>query len=356
MTNGCVQASPDYVQTSLAGAMALGLARGGFYRDARPGSLNLLMTYPEGCKANCGYCGLARGRRSEPDDATFIRVKWPVHELDEIIRILQKPSAKAQAGVQRLGRICVSMVTHPQAGADCLAILGRLAAAVSTPLSVLTAPTLLTDRPAFFRAIRQAGADWAGVAIDAATPELFAALRGDGVAGPHGWDTYWQALAEAVDVFGPGRVSAHFIAGLGETEEELVRAMSLANKLGAQIHLFAFCPEPGSGMSQAAGPSLGQYRRIQLTGYLLNHGLSDGSALTFGEGRILGYGQPLATLLGADLAGGEPFMTSGCPDANGCLACNRPFGNERPGPVLRNYPFRPDAADLAKIRDQIWHD
>ena len=74
------------------------------------------------------------------------------------------------------------------------------------------------------------------------------------------------------------------------------------------------------------------------------------------QGKITGFGRRLAELLGENLASGEPFMTSGCPNREGCVACNRPYGNERPGPVLRNYPFRPETQDINIIKGQIWDD
>ena len=40
--------------------------------------------------------------------------------------------------------------------------------------------------------MKKAGADRVGIAIDAATPELFDQLRGKGVGGPHRWDHYWE--------------------------------------------------------------------------------------------------------------------------------------------------------------------
>ena len=54
--------SPDYLQMSLAAAMTLGLKEGLFYRNARLYCLNLLLTYPQGCHANCAYCGLQKSR------------------------------------------------------------------------------------------------------------------------------------------------------------------------------------------------------------------------------------------------------------------------------------------------------
>ena len=46
------------------------------HRCACTRCLNLLLTYPEGCRANCAYCGLARHREADRDyaDRNFIRV------------------------------------------------------------------------------------------------------------------------------------------------------------------------------------------------------------------------------------------------------------------------------------------
>lgn len=349
------QESPDYVQTSLAGAMALGLEPGSFYRNAYPGSLNLLMTYQDGCRANCSYCGLARERWAEPDKNTFIRVKWPVYALADIIDILLQPPQAAAAKVQKLGRICISMITHPRAAADCIAIVKQLQAASQLPVSVLASPTSLPAAGAFFQAVKAAGADRVGIAVDAATAALFSALRGPAAGGPHRWETYWEAIEQAVRVFGSGQVSVHLIVGLGETEQAMVQAIDRANQYGAQAHLFSFCPEPGSRLGNCKPPAYGQYRRIQLAAYLLNNRHSTSDAFAFNSrGKIIGYGRRLQELLGDDLAAGEPFRTSGCPNREGCVACNRPYGNERPGPDLRNYPFPPAAGDIDIIKGQIW--
>lgn len=347
--------SPDVVQTSLAGAMALGLERGSFHRDAYPGSLNLLMTYQGGCLANCSYCGLARDRQAEPQENTFIRVKWPAYELSQIIEILVRPPARAAAKVKKLGRICLSMITHPRAEKDCLAIVRRLRGATDLPVSVLVSPTMVPDAAAFFRELKAAGTDRVGIAIDAATPEVFNTLRGPGVNGPHRWESYWAALEQAVQVFGRDYASVHLIVGLGETEQAMAATIAKANDYGAQAHLFSFCPEPGSRMSHHQPPSHGQYRRIQLAAYLLNNKQITAEALQFdAAGKITGYGRPLTELLGEDLAAGKPFMTSGCPNQTGCVACNRPYGNERPGGILHNYPFLPEEHDINAIKGQIW--
>ena len=54
--------SPEYVQTSLAAAMSLGFRPARFRRDSFLTGLNLLTTYPDGCVARCGFCGLSGNR------------------------------------------------------------------------------------------------------------------------------------------------------------------------------------------------------------------------------------------------------------------------------------------------------
>jgi biotin synthase len=35
------------------------------------------------------------------------------------------------------------------------------------------------------------------------------------------------------------------------------------------------------------------------------------------------------------------------------MTCNRPFGSYRPGEPFRDYPFVPDATDVAEVRGQM---
>lgn len=272
--------SPIYVQTSLAAAMELGLEPGRFYRNAYPGSLNLLLTYPQGCRANCSYCGLARERSTVEGEHTFIRVKWPTYKLSLITDILQQRAADS-ARNRQFGRICISMITHVKAAEGCIAVVKQLRQSSDIPVSVLVAPTLISDTKEFFMTLKMLGVDRLGVAIDTATPNLFAKLRGEPVGGPHSWEKYWSTLDDAVAVFGRDYASIHLVVGLGETEQEMVTAIDIASSRGAQVHLFSFCAEPGSALSGLQSPELGKYRRIQLAAYLLNNKLTTTNQLRF---------------------------------------------------------------------------
>ena len=321
--------SPEYVRTSLAGALSLGLERGRFADGVSCGCLNLLLTYEEGCHARCSYCGLGAGRATEGEQ-TFIRVRWPVCLLDEIVaRAARCPS---------FGRVCVSMLTHPRALVDTLAVIGRCRETLDLPVSALVAPTLLRRREDF-AALRDAGADRVGVAIDAATPELFDRHRGAGVHGPHHWERYWEALGDALAIFGPGRVSIHAMVGLGETEEEVLDLIARARGLGAATHLFSFLAEVGSALQAQPAPPLGVYRRLQVARYLLETGVVERADIHCDpQGAIVHLGIDPADVPGIAAA----FLTSGCPGRDGAPACNRPFGNERASGPWRNHPVRPD--------------
>jgi len=322
--------SPEHVRISTAAGMTLGLKPGLFHRGAKLHCLNLLLTYEDGCNANCAYCGLARSRQN---DSTFIRVGWPVYSLEEILDI---PDS--------IERVCVSMVTHPDAAKDTISVIERVNV-TGIPVSVLITPTLLKKENLY--SIKEAGAERVGVAIDAATEELFVSLRGKGVDGPHKWNHYWNTLADAVDVFGDRMAGVHLIVGLGETEREMVSCIQRAEDMGAPTHLFSFFPEKGTKEENRGQPPIDVYRRIQLARYLINHKQSSLSKMYFDEeGRIedLGVGNEVITKLISDAL---PFLTSGCG------GCNRPYGNERPSQAIRNFPFAPDENDIADIRNQL---
>jgi len=112
--------SPEYVQMSTAAAITLGIMQGRMYRTSCTRCLNLLLTYPEGCRANCAYCGLARHREAERDyaDRNFIRVDWPAVPLGQAIDIVARDGAASP-----FHRMCISMITHPRSDEDARTVL-----------------------------------------------------------------------------------------------------------------------------------------------------------------------------------------------------------------------------------------
>jgi biotin synthase-related radical SAM superfamily protein len=340
--------SPEYIQTSLAAAITLGMEPGRFKEKVKLTGLNLLLFYDKKCIGRCAYCGLSK--QSEDTESsprkksrTFIRVKWPAYLLDDIIqKTLENP--------QCFERICVSMITHPDAVTDSVKIIKKIRQYLSQPISILLAPTLIKDTACLLE-LKNAGADMAGIAIDGATEYIFNKYRGEGVKGPHKWNHYWQVLEWAVDVFGKYNAGVHLIAGLGETQEEMVGTIYKAYKAGAKTHLFSFYPEASSLLEDLDPPDLLYYRKIQIARYLINEKGSDVGTIKFdADGNIIGFDYDIEPVINNGFA----FMTSGCPGKNKDMtACNRPLANERPSETFRNYPYIPDEEEKELIRSQV---
>jgi biotin synthase len=344
--------SPEYVQMSTAAAITLGIMQGRMHRCECTRCLNLLLTYPEGCRANCAYCGLARHREAERDyaDRNFIRVDWPAVPMSQVVEIVARDGAASP-----FHRMCISMITHPRSDDDTVTVLKEWTARIdpsAIPVSILSNPTTMTRDDV--KRLRDLGADIFTVALDAATPALFERTRGKGVQSPHTWGKYWEILRDARDVFGAQKFGAHIIVGMGETEYEVLTLVQELVDMGGHSHMFCFFPEKGSLMDHLPATPRDQWRRVQLARYLIDYRGVRVEQMTFdGEGRVTGYGIPPGELDDV-IDAGVAFRTSGCPGkfADDVSACDRPYGDSPPSDIA-SYPFQPNRRDIAKFRRQL---
>lgn len=341
------QISPDYVRISMAAAIELRLKPGRLLRDCACGCINLLQNYPEGCYANCTYCGLARERPGVPEDNTFIRVQWPLYPTELVAeKIAEK---EERSGV---GRVCVAQVQDHRAYKDLIEIVQRIRrAAPRVPISALVSATTLNEER--LARIKEVGVDIVGVGLDAASEEVFFKTRGMGANGPHDWDFHWHIVRAARRIFGPMNVNCHIIVGLGETDRDLVSLFYQLQSEQIAGYLFSFNPEPGTIMQSVPRAPLDRLRRIQLVKYLIEHYNLQPEELQFNDQGDLSYLDAPGELVDAVVNTGAPFMTNGCPDRGGQVACNRPYGSYRPGEEYRDYPFQPTADDVVTIREQM---
>jgi len=337
--------SPEYAKMSHATAISLGLMHNRMYRGAVNRCVNLLVHYPEGCSANCAYCGLAKKRPGTYREKSFIHVDWPLFSIDDIIDAVNTAPGYVK-------RTCISMITNGKCKTDTLVMTRQLNEATKLPVSILTSPTILEKD--FLLEARGCGADKIGVALDLATPDLFEKYRGKGVSGPHRWEKYWQFMGDALSVFGPHNVGAHLMVGMGETEKEMVSLMDRLWQMGVDNHLFSFFAEEGSSLGNRPQPPWATYLRIQLARYLIENEISSPDQMAFDEaGAIVGFGVPperMETIIHS----GIPFMTTGCLDENGEVACNRPFGNCLPDVQQWNYPYPPNQEETKLILGNIF--
>lgn len=344
--------SPDYVQISTAAAFTLGFMPGKMHRCDCTRCLNLLLTYPEGCRANCAYCGLARHREADRDyaDRNFIRVDWPAVPMDKIV---EKVAADGEN--TPFHRMCISMITHPQSEQDTFTVLKKWTDKIdpsTVPVSILSNPT--TMQRADVQRLHEMGSDIFTVALDAATPELFDRTRGRGVQSPHNWKKYWEILEDARDIFGPQKFGAHIIVGMGETEYEILNLVQKLVDMGGHSHMFCFFPEQGSLMDHLPATPRDQWRRVQLARYLIDYQGVNVNHMKFDEqGRVVDYGLPGGELDDV-INAGVAFRTSGCPGKfqEDISACDRPYGDS-PVSDIASYPFQPNKKDIKKIRKQL---
>ena len=344
--------SPEYVQMSTAAAITLGIMTGKMYRCACTRCLNLLLSYPEGCRANCAYCGLARHREAERDyaDRNFIRVDWPAVPLEKVIDKVASDGAASP-----FHRMCISMITHPRSDEDAVTVLKQWTDRISPqaiPVSILSNPTTMVRHDV--QRMHELGADIFTVALDAATPEIFDRTRGKGVQSPHAWAKYWEILHDARDIFGAQKFGAHIIVGMGETEHDVLTLVQQLVELGGHSHMFCFFPEKGSLMDHLPATPRDQWRRVQLARYLIDYrGVRVDHMKFDGAGRVTDFGiaqSELDTVIDAGVA----FRTSGCPGkfAEDISACDRPYGDSPPSNIA-SFPFPPNKGDVRKIRRQL---
>ncbi|MHB1531115.1 radical SAM protein [Acidithiobacillus sp.] len=342
--------SPEYVQLSTAAAITLGLVPGIMHRTACTHCLNLLMTYPEGCRANCTYCGLARHREESRDyaDRNFIRVDWPTVRVDEMLERIAQGSDKGQ-----FQRMCISMITHPDSDHDTQVMLKRwMEVAPHIPVSILSNPTTMDKQDLID--LKAMGADIFTVALDAVTPEIFERTRGKTVQSPHSWDKYWQTIEWAAEIYGPEKFGAHLICGMGETEQEILEVCQKMKDMGGHNHMFAFFPEKGSMMEDWDPVPQDHWRRVQLGRFLIDYAGGRYEDMRFdAHGRVEDFGYPQDELE-AIINSGKPFQTSGCPgkDDEEVSACNRPYGDSSPSDI-RSFPFALNQEDVEIVRRQM---
>jgi len=236
-------------------------------------------------------------------------------------------------------RICIQTMNYPAVFRDVLQLVHRIHDETSIPISVSSHPLA----PRQIRELKDAGIDRISIPLDASTEKLFDEVKGVAAGSPYVWKRHIAALEKAVQILGRGRVSTHFIVGLGENDEELLCMVQKMVELGVYPALFTFTPIQGTKLEQRTQPPIERYRRIQLAHYLMTKGKARLEDIIFDSRGCLERFHVTQDLLEEAVEAGTPFMTSGCP------GCNRPFYNETPGGPLYNYPRKLSTAETRAV-------
>jgi biotin synthase-related radical SAM superfamily protein len=297
------------IRVSAGTAQVIGLKE--TRNDAPPTTAYLMAG--EKCRSDCAFCPQGRSSRARTD--LLSRITWPEFDAGQVA-----------AGVacaydnHLLGRACLQVTNSGESLDRARDMVKKLKEESDVPICV----SCSLARAEAVLELADLGADRVGLALDAACERVYQSCKSGS------WSRTLALIEEAARLL-PGRISTHLIAGLGETEAEMVRMIQHLADLGVTVGLFAFTPVRGTKLAALPPPPLDSYRRIQAARYLIAEKLASVDRFTFAAGVIAAYGLSREKLRAA-LAGGDAFRTSGCPD------CNRPYYNEKPGGVIYNYP------------------
>lgn len=295
------------LRVSIGTLAVLGLTK---LRMLEPPRIAYILQYSGcGCEAACAFC--PQSKFSSSDKNLLSRIHWPPMEVGEVVEKLAERGAS-------FCRICLQNVLKPKFERELVGILEKFKrTGIVLPVSICTTPVSAD----VLRSFKRLGADYIGVGLDAASPEVLRAVRK-----PYGWEVYWDFIRRSIKVFGYRRVNVHLIFGLGESEEEFAKTMQKIYDEGAEVALFPFTPISGTTMEGKLMPQIERYRVMQILRFLLSKGYDLKEACEErGDGKIrIRSGEGMSDLK-------KVFLTSGCP------GCNRPFYNERPN-LMYNYP------------------
>ncbi len=305
-----VPGTQSMVGVSAGTAAILGLRR---LRQADAPTTAYLMV-GERCPYDCAFC--AQARHSAARARFLSRVVWPLYSLQAVV------TAVAQAFSRHdIQRCCLQVTASPGSFRQTVALIDRLRALSVVPISTSIVLSELDQ----VHALLEHGVERVTLALDAACDKVYRDAKGPG------WRRRLDLLQEAAGCF-PGHVGTHLIVGLGESEREMAQMLQQLIDWRVVVGLFSFTPVSGTLWANRSPPPLASYRRIQAARYLMTLGVCRFEDLHFSSS-----GEMVSCGLRADrlqdlLCDGRAFETAGC------LGCNRPYYNERPGGVMYNYP------------------
>jgi len=299
----------EQIRVSYGTAQKLGLKQG---QSEEEPTIAYLMLPGERCRGGCSFCPQARG-----DPRWLSRVSWPLLELQDTIERIKESD---------LTRVCIQSPDVPDYDDKLISVVENLGD-MKKPVSLSTPPLDKKTLESLKDPV-----DRVGIGVDAATDRLRKEKKRN-----YEPIIFWNYLGKAVDIYGDGNVTAHLIAGLGETLEELAVAIKRSLRAGASVSLFPF-KGTARGRNQDEVDII-YYRRAQLLLALLDQDHEVEEALHL----ILDDPETVFEVVDEKKA----FQTRGCP------GCNRPYYTTSPGEEHKNYPREPTPEEISRIKEQV---
>lgn len=223
----------------------------------------------------------------------------------------------------KIDRVCIQATKSSVTKNEVLRLLKKIGDATIAPVSVSMHIETIEDA----RELLEAGAANISMALDTATEELSQKIKR-------------KPMMQTVDLliktasYYPGQVTTHLIAGLGETQEELVELARVLIRANVCVSLFAFTPIPGTPLENIKQPELTTYRQIQAALALIRK--DHDWEIIYSHGCIISLGDY------------KPHIKQSDFQNPGCRGCNRPYYNEKPGGIIYNHPNPPDMEQIIK--------
>ena len=295
--------------------------------DALPTTAYLMLG--DNCSNNCLFCPQAGNSHSR--EGMLSRVAW--NNVQENVWPLIEKAFKQGL----IKRACIQVVNQPGIFNILKQEIGKAKSFTDIPLCISGGANTVKG----LTELMSLGVSRVTIALDAVTPEIYRRIKG------LDFINKLTLLDEGTSRF-PGRIGTHLIAGLGETEEEMVEMMQNMYDKDITVALFAFTPVKGTSMEEYSQPSIGAYRRMQVAHYFIRKKLYRKEDMSFEKGEIIGLPIPFEKTREI-LCDGSAFLTSGCD------GCNRPYYNERPGSTMYNYPRRMTEEEIEEaISEMGW--
>ncbi|HHY18982.1 MAG TPA: radical SAM protein [Firmicutes bacterium] len=255
------------------------------------------------CKKSCGFCG---------NNDRLARITWPKYDKNLLLEKLKDAPFE---------RICLQTVVNKEAQQELKDVLPEL---IKTKK-----PVCLCSQQG--EEYLKLGLDRWTIPLDVADAKLYASIKGGD------WEkelSHLKALAKKY----PKQIGTHIIAGLGETEEQLILLLADLYSSGISVGLFAFSPVPSTSLEKLAKPPLDSYRRVQIANFILAKDYQAVDEFSFQNGRL--------TKAPVEKVEKRAFETWGC------KGCNRPFYNESPKGPWYNYPRALSDTEFAKAIEE----
>ena len=198
------------------------------------------------CQNSCTFC--SQGKFAKSSDSLLSRVTWPKYEIKTVLEKLKEKQN------DKIKKICFQVVSYPGYFKDFLQILDLFREELSIPIGASINVSSMDDIDELF------GHNLVnlGIAIDASSDSIYKKVKNN----KKSFNTTLQLIIKAANNY-PSKVTAHIIAGLGETDRDLLNLFSILLANDANIALFAFTPVKGTELENYPRISIERYRYIQ---------------------------------------------------------------------------------------------